>query len=147
MYNLSVEHRVLNKGSLSNNIACHIRKYQIYGKVVIVTKDPSKLLIDIKKEWQGLKQEMRAEIADISDSNRKSLLINQLMYMQNCTFTDKPPIEDPRENVVVTTIEGVLEWAPICQTMYITDAVESDELHRATAWMPPYGLLVTYGEV
>ena len=64
--------------------------------------------------------------------------------MQQCSFVAKAPIENTNERAVVATIEQVLEWPPVCQTMYVTYDVELNELYRATAWMPPYGLLVFY---
>lgn len=145
MYHLSTEHIILkSKSSLVDNIAHHIREYQIYGRVVVITDSPPNLLAEIKEAWYDLKREMRREITHTKDSEHKSRLVNQLMYMQHCTFTDKPPIEETYEQVQVTTTQEVLRWAPTCQTMYVTCPMKPDEIHRATAWMPPYGLVVLY---
>ena len=150
MNHLSTEHRYLDlpqkaaQISLAGNIVRHIREYQIYGRVVVVANNPEKLLAEMKKAWNNLKREMRHDIDNLNDSNRKSLLINQLMYMQQCSFAAKAPIENTSERTVVATIEQVLEWPPVCQTMYVTYDVELSELYRATAWMPPYGLVVSY---
>lgn len=145
MHHLSTEHRILNNPeTLADNIARLICHYQVYGKAVVVTDQPQKMLADLKSAWLDLKREMREEVASTKNEERKALLTNQLMYMQYCSFTNTPPIEDPSEKVIVTTVEHVLEYAPLCQTMYITCPIEIDEVHRASAWMPPYGLLVFY---
>jgi len=145
MHHLSTEHRILNNPkTLADNIARHICHYQVYGKAVVVTDQPQTMLADLKGAWLDLKREMREEIEYTKNKERKTLLTNQLMYMQYCSFTTTPPIEDPSEKVIVTTVEHVLEYAPVCQTMYIICPVERDEIHRASAWMPPYGLLVFY---
>ena len=150
MNHLSTEHRYLDlpqkavQTALADNIARHIREYQIYGRVVVLAQNPEKLLIEIKKAWNNLKREMRDDIESREDGNRKSLLINQLMYMQQYSFAAKAPIENANERAVIATIQQVLEWPPVCQTMYVTYDVELSELYRATAWMPPYGLVVTY---
>lgn len=116
MHHLSTEHRSLkDRSSLADNIVRHIRKYQIYGKVVIITDNPPKLLPSIKQAWNDLKQEMRREIDHLPpDSNRKSLLMNRLMYMQYCSFTTTPPIDNPREQAMIATPDQVLAWPPMC---------------------------------
>lgn len=144
MYHLSTEHRLIDKQTLPNNITHHISHYQIYGNAVVVTNTPEKMLPELRAAWLNLKREMREEIDSSTNKERKALLTNQLMYMQYCNFTNTPPIENPNEKVIVTSIEHLLEYAPICQTMYVTCPIEKADIHRATSWMPPYGLLVFY---
>lgn len=64
--------------------------------------------------------------------------------MPECSFTDRPPIEDSFEKVQVATIEQFIEWPPQCQTMFVTCPVETSQLYRATGWMPGYGLVIIY---
>ena len=145
MYRLSVEHRVLKDPSMqADNIARHIRDYQVYGRMAVVARDPDALLGEIKKSWAALKRETRREIEQTTDIERKTRLINMLSYMSNCTFTSVPPIEESFEKVQVATMEQFLEWPPQCYTMFVTYPVETRDLRMATSWMPPYGLVIIY---
>ena len=147
MHHLSTQHRLLtNPKSLANNIALHIRQHQIYGKVVIVTANPTKLLGTITSAWASLQQEMRTNIAynQNNTSHDTANLRAQLHYMQHCTFAAKPPGEDTTEQVLLATPKQVLAWPPGCRTMYVTCPMQQTELHKATAWMPRYGLVVIY---
>ena len=145
MYRLSVEHRFLSDpSSVADNITRHIRDYQVYGRMAVVAQSPDDLLAEIKKSWNALKRETRREIDQTTNASRKARLINELAYMPQVTFTDLPPIEESYEKVQVATIEQFLEWPPGCQTMFVTYPVPSAQLHQATAWMPPYGLVIIY---
>jgi len=145
MYRLSEEYRFLkDPSSLGDNIARHIREYQVYGRVAVVSAKPDQFLITLKKAWNDLKQETRGELAQTKDVNRKSRLINQLTYMPECTFTSKPPIEESFEKVQVATMEQFVEWPTQCHTMFVTYPVTKTQLYMATSWMPPYGLVIIY---
>jgi hypothetical protein len=145
MYRLSVEHRhIKDSGLLADNITRHIRDYQVYGRMAVVAREPDVLLGEIKKSWHALKRETRREIDGATDASRKARLADELAYMAGCDFTSKPPIEESYERVQVATIEQLLEWAPGCQTMFVTYPVAPEQLHQATAWMPPYGLVIMY---
>lgn len=145
MYKLNVEHRILkDRSTMPGNIARHIQEYQVYGRVAVVSDKPHELLDEIKKAWSELEQETRDEIATTANQKRKTRLINLLAYMPECSFTDRPSIEDSFEKVQVATIEQFIEWPPQCQTMFVTCHVETSQLYRATGWMPGYGLVITY---
>ena len=146
MYRLSVEHRFLSDpSSVADNITRHIRDYQVYGRMAVVAQSPDDLLGEIKKSWNALKRETRREIDQTTNASRKARLINELAYMPQVTFTDLPPIEESYEKVQVATIGQFIEWPPQCQVMFITYPVDARDLHLATSWMPPYGLIVMYG--
>lgn len=112
--------------------------------MAVVAQSPDALLGEIKKSWNALKCETRREIDQNKDINRKARLINELAYMPQCTFTSSPPIEESYEKVQVATIGQFIEWPPQCQVMFITYPVDAKDLHLATSWMPPYGLIVMY---
>lgn len=145
MYNLSTEYRKLkDRSTLADNMARHIQEYQVYGRVAIVSNRPRELLKEVKQAWRDLEQETREEIELTTNQERRTRLINLLAYMPECSFTDRPPIEDSFEKVQVATIEQFIEWPPQCQTMFVTYTVEKSQLYRATGWMPRYGLVVMY---
>lgn len=145
MYHLSTEHRTLSDPStLADNIAWHLREYQIYGRVAIVAKHPDTFLVSLKNAWNDLKEETRYHYEHTKDPSLRSKLINQLNFMPECTFTSKPPIEESFEKVQIATVEQFLSWAPQCQTMFITSPIERAQLYKVTSWMPKYGLLVIY---
>lgn len=145
MYKLSTEHRILkDKSTMPDNIARHIQKYQVYGRVAVISNRPHELLVEIKKAWSKLEQETRDEIEHTTNQKHKTRLINLLAYMPECSFTDRPPIEDSFEKVQVATMEQFIEWPPQCQTMFVTCPVETSQLYRATGWMPGYGLVIMY---
>lgn len=145
MYKLNVEHRLLkDKSTMPDNIARYIQECQVYGRVAVVSDKPHELLGKIKQVWNDLVQETREEIAHTTNQKRKTRLINLLAYMPECSFTDRPPIEDSFEKVHVATIEQFIEWPPQCQTMFVTYPVETSQLYRATGWMPGYGLVIIY---
>lgn len=145
MYNLNIEHRILkDRSTMPDNIARHIQEYQVYGRVAVVSDKPHELLAEIKEAWSDLEQETREEIEHTTSQKRKTRLINLLAYMPECSFTDRPPIEDSFEKVQIATIEQFIDWPPQCQTMFVTCPVETSQLYRATAWMPGYGLVIIY---
>ena len=145
MYRINIEHRHLkDRLTMPDNITHHIRDYQVYGRMAVVAQRPDELLGEIKKSWNALKRETRREIDQTKDASRKAKLINELAYMPQCTFTSAPPIEESYEKVQVATVEQFLEWAPGCQTIFVTYPVTKEQLHQITAWMPPYGLVVIY---
>lgn len=145
MYKLNIEHRILkDKSTMPDNIARHIQEYQVYGRVAVVSDRPHELLREIEAAWHDLEQETRDEIDQIANGQRRTRLVNLLVYMPQCSFTDRPPIEDSFEKVQVATIEQFIEWPPQCQTMFVTYPVETSQLYRATGWMPKYGLVVLY---
>jgi len=145
MYRLSVEHRFLSDpSSLADNITRHIRDYQVYGRMAVIARHPDTLLTELKQSWTALKRETRREIDQTTDPRRKARLMSELAYMPQVTFTNLPPIEESYEKVQVATIEQFLEWPPQCQTLFVTCPVPNEQLHRVTAWMPPYGLVIIY---
>lgn len=145
MYTLNVEHRALkDKSTMATNIAHHIQEYQVYGRVAVISNRPHELLKEIKQAWANLEKETRDEIEQTPNQSRKTRLINLLAYMPECSFTDRPPIEDSFEKVQVATIEQFIEWPPQCQTMFVTYSVEKAQLYQAASWMPRYGLVVIY---
>lgn len=145
MYNLSTERRILkDKSTMADNITRHIQEYQVYGRIAVVSDRPKALLKEIEAAWHDLEQETRNEIATTTNQKRKTRLINLLAYMPECSFTDRPPIEDSFEKVQIATIEQFIQWSPQCQTMFVTYPVETSQLYRATGWMPRYGLVVMY---
>lgn len=145
MYRLAVEHRFIKDPSqLADNITRHIRRYQVYGRMAVVAREPGVLLGEIKAAWGELKRETRREIDQTTDVGHKARLLNELAYMPQCSFTAMPPIEESYEKVQVATIEQFVEWPTQCQTMFVTYPVVQRELHMATSWMPPYGLVIIY---
>lgn len=146
MYKLNIEHRILkDKSTMPSNIAQHIQEHQVYGRVAVVASRPHELLHEIEAAWRELEQETRDEIDHTPNRQRRKRLINLLGYMPQCSFTDRPPIEDSFEKVQVATIEQFIEWPPQCQTMFVTYPVETSQLYMVTSWMPAFGLVVTYG--
>lgn len=148
MYKLNIEHRKLkDRSTMLENIARHIQEYQVYGRVAVVSDRPHELMEEIIKAWHNLEQETRDEIERTTNQNHKNRLINLLAYMPECSFTDRPPIEDSFEKVQVATMEQFIEWPPQCQNMFVTYPVELAQLYQATAWMPRYGLLILYDPI
>jgi len=132
---------------MPDNIARHIQEYQVYGRVAVVSDRPHELMEEIINAWRDLEQETRDEIEHTTNQNRKNRLINLLAYMPECSFTDRPPIEDSFEKVHIATIEQFIEWPPQCQNMFVTCPVDLSQLYKATAWMPHYGLVILYDQV
>jgi hypothetical protein len=142
---LTVEHRKLEGSDLlSKDLACHIAEQCLKGTVAIVTERPIPLMSVTRKQWLKLIRKIeRARSSTLNHEQRKSLS-NDILYLENVTFSAKKPLKDPTASVCFATAKKSLLAPPICQTLYITTSTEKHERYMLTSWMPTNGLVVIY---
>ncbi|HSX28453.1 MAG TPA: hypothetical protein VLF60_03315 [Candidatus Saccharimonadales bacterium] len=145
MHELYVEQRDLDgEGSVSWDIAHHMYSRQIRGTIAVVAKEPFVLMRTVKKQWLRVYRQVQRERSSTLDATRILELTHQLAYMQNLSFTSKPPHDLLEADVTFATAEDFVAIPPICHTMYVTYEVSKEQLHMMTAWMPKKGVVVMY---
>lgn len=146
MHGLYREHRYAGSAPVSQDLAKHLYTRMMCGKATIVAERPAVMLPALRKQWLKLQQKVKRERSSTLDASRILELSQQLARMQSMTFTAKAPIDEPRADVLIATINDLLRWPPQCRTMYITCNVELEKLHMVTSWMPKHSLVVIYEE-
>jgi hypothetical protein len=147
MYGLSTEQRLLGAVPLSRDLAFHICRQSLYGKVVVVTDKPNALLASGRKQWLRLIRKMQVERARTLDTERIQVLTNDLARMQTVTFSATVPDDIGGTLPAHVTFMDAVQckrFAPVCHTMYITYTFPREHLHMMTSWMPRNGLVVIY---
>jgi hypothetical protein len=147
VYGLSTEYRLLGAVPLSRDLAFHICRQSLYGKVTVVTDKPYALLASVRKQWLRLIRKMQVERARMLNAERIQTLASDLARMQTVTFSSTVPqgIGDALlAHVTFMDADQCMRFAPICRTMYITYTFPREQLHMMTSWMPRNGLVVIY---
>lgn len=145
MVGLYREERLKGSASISLDVAKHLYARSLCGKVAIVAERPQVFLPALRKQWIKLERTVRHERSSTLDPCRLLGFVHELPRIQALKFTAKPPIDEPRADVQIATVEQLLEWAPQCRTLYVTYPITNEQLHLITAWMPKGGLVVIYG--
>jgi hypothetical protein len=143
MIGLYCEHRRLNHGTLSHDLARHMLTQVERGKVAIVTDRPVVLMSAVRKQWMKIVRQFERERSSTL-AKRKEELVLDLERLRSVTFTATSPLEDPQANISFGTTEDFLQAPPTCRTLYIVCTVEKHEQHMLASWMPPRGLVVVY---
>jgi hypothetical protein len=145
MHQLNVTHRFLKKPiSLSRTIAEDLERELLYGKVVVVAKNPAPMLSSVKKQWAHLGRKIAVEQARTLDAARRQELSWPAWVLQHTTFTATPPDDQLEADITFATAEHLLRFAPECRMMIVTYNFEKEKAYRITAWMPPRGLVIFY---
>jgi hypothetical protein len=145
MLGLGIENRKLvGAKTLSGDLAVHIQHRYKDGKIAIVTDKPTALMSATCKQWQKIIRHVARERSSMLNP-RKAELDEELARLKQVTFTAKLPIYDPQADVSFAAVEQFLKAPPICCTLYIACGIERHELYLVTSWMPPGGLVVSYG--
>lgn len=145
MYGLYREQRYAGSAPISRDLTKHLYTRMRCSKVAIVTDKPTAMLAAVRKQWLEIERKLRRERSSTLDATRILELAHEIAQMQSMRFTAKPPIDEPRGDVLFATAEDLLAWPPQCKTMYVTCPVELEVLHQITAWMPIHSLVVIYG--
>jgi hypothetical protein len=144
MHDLLIEKQSLNGKPLSQKLACHIREHATQGKVAIVTDKPTELLAATRKQWLKLIRQIQRERASTLDRAKITELSRQLVWMQNLTFTAKPPEDILEADVTFAVADDFVHIPPICPTVLVTYTFEHEKLHMLTSWMPCNAVVVMY---
>lgn len=146
MHDLVSEHRELGGVTLSKDLARHMSKRLAKGKVAIITDRPLPLLSSVRKQWIKLIRLAQRERSSTLNHSRQNEITQEILRLQNATFSIERPIDDPIADICLATIEQSLLAPPVCRTLYVTCNIQRYELHMVTSWMPQGGLVVIYGE-
>jgi len=141
---LFVEERMAGSSPIAQDVVKHLYARSLCGKVAIVAERPVVFLSALKKQWMKIERQLRHERSSTLNPTRLLEFTHELPRIQTLSFTAKPPIDEPRADVQIATVEQFLEWAPQCRTMYVTCGVTNEQLHLITAWMPKHSLVVVY---
>jgi len=141
---LFVEERMAGSSSITQDVAKHLYARSLCGKVAIVAERPAVFLSALKKQWMKVERQLRHERSSTLNPTRLLEFTHELPRIQTLSFTAKAPIDEPRADVQIATVEQFLEWAPQCRTMYVTYQIANEQLHLITSWMPKNSLVVRY---
>lgn len=143
MHDLIREEHSFGANPGTKDLARHLYTRMFCGKVVIVASDRAALLPALRKQWLKLARKNKKELASTLNAVRIYELNKLIVRMLTLKFTTKRSSIDYSGDVYIVTVEQLLEWAPECQTMYITCEITPEQLHVGTAWMQKRALVVT----
>lgn len=144
MHGLYHEHRLAGSAPISQDVSRHLYTRMLCGKVVIVADRPAVMLSTLRKQWVKIEKQVRRERSSTLDATRILELAYELPRIQTLLFAAKSPVDESNADVLVASIDQLLEWPPQCRTMYVTSKITKEQLYLVTAWMPPHSLVVTY---
>jgi hypothetical protein len=145
MRTLYIERRTLyGQRSLSRDIAKHLYMRSLEGNAAVVAEQPDKLLAVVRKQWVGLSAWVQRGRSSTLNALRIQELTNELSHLQRLHFVAGLPNEHPTANVYFATLAAFCEAPPNCQTLYVTQPIDSDTLRTLTRNMPRHALLVLY---
>lgn len=145
MQGLYIERRSLNgKTLLSWDLAHHLYARGRQGKVAVVTDKPAELLSATKKQWLKLMRQVQRERSSTLNAIRVSELTRQVMWMQNLSFSSKPPDDLLEADVTFASVYDFMGAPPECSTLYATYVFEKEKLYIVTGRMPRGSVVVVY---
>jgi hypothetical protein len=145
MHGLCVERRSLKgQTSLSLDLAHHMYARSLCGKMIVVTNKPKELLSATRKQWIRLSRQVMNERASTLNETRALELTHMLSRMQDMRFAAEVPDDLLEADVTFATIDDFVQVPPICPTVYVTCAVEREQLHLLTSWLPEQALVILY---
>lgn len=142
MYGLFIEKYSLEGKPLSLRLARHICAHGQIGKIAVVTDKPDALLAATRKQWRLLLRRNINERSSTLNHSRISALAERILWMQNLSFTGKPPDDLLEADVTFATADDFVRIPPVCGCIYVTYDFEREKLHMLTAWMPRNSLVV-----
>lgn len=145
MNGLKTEGHILEKGtSLSLDIARRMADRLAYGQVVVVSKQPAALLASTRKQWLRVLRQLENQRASTRDAVKIAALSKKIARMQQTDFVAMSLFESIGTDVIFATAEQLLEFAPMCRTMFVATPTEKEMLYRVTSFMPKDGTVVVY---
>lgn len=144
MHGLFIEKYQLEGGSLSRHLTRHICSHSQNGKIAIVTDKPKALLPAVRKQWFRLLRQAQNERAGALNPTRVDMLTQQILWMQELSFTCKLSDDLLEADVTFATADDFVRTPPICRCVYVTYSFEREKLHMLTAWMARNSSVVIY---
>ena len=144
MYQLFIEERPQSGSGISGDLAKHLYARMFCGKVVIVCDNPKAYLPVIRKQWLKVMRQVQKEQASTLDAVKIHALTSVIAEMQNLQFTTQSQRDNLDADIYLATPEQLLAWAPVCQTLYVTDHITKEQLYLVAAWMPRHAVVVQY---
>lgn len=142
MHGLFVERYLLEGKSLSWHIALHICAHGQSGKIAVVANRPEVLLATTRKQWLLLLRRSKNERSGTLSPARKHMLDERILWMENLSFTCKPPDDLLEADITFATADDFVRIPPVCGRVYVTYEFEREKLYMLTAWMPRNSLVV-----
>lgn len=145
MYGLNVKHRSLGRNaSLCADLTLQLLSHRNSGKMVIVTDRPVSLLSGVRKQWLKKMRRLQIDRSRTLNIDRIKKIIEQVTFMQNCSFTAKSPTDLLEADITFATYQDLLQAPPDCKALYITLDLPKEAQHMLTAWMPRNSEVVLY---
>jgi hypothetical protein len=126
----------------TKDLARHMYTRAACGKVVIVADNPVSLLSPLRKQWLKLMRKVQKEAAKTLNATRIYEFGQVVIRMQTLQFSCKWSADIYPADVCIATPEQLLQWAPECQTLYVTCEIKREDLYVITALMPKGALVV-----
>lgn len=142
MHGLFIENHSLEGKPLSWYIARHICAHGQNGKIAVVANRPEALLAATRKQWLLLLRRNKNERSSTLNPARKHMLNERILWMQNLSFTCKPPDDLLEADITFATADDFVRIPPVCGRVYVTYDFEREKLHMLIAWMPRNSLVV-----
>lgn len=147
MNRLYIEKRELQGVSLAWDLSRHLYARSLVGTVAIVTPRPVVALSTVRKQWYKLLRQARRARASTLNAARILELNQSIASMERMRFAIGASFTAPERNILLSTLDTLLDHPPNCQTLYVTCPVRSSELEMLISHIPDHGLVVLYHEV
>jgi hypothetical protein len=143
MHGLIREEIVFGPNVTAKALAQHLYTRIHFGAVAIIADNPSAVLPALRKQWLKLIRQAQKQKSSTLNASKIAQISDQILRMQAVNFSaNYIPELCPQPDVVIATSQQFLEWAPECQTLYVTCDIEREYLYQITAWMQKGALMV-----
>lgn len=142
MRDLILEENSFGANPGTKDLARHMYTRTACGKVVIVADNPASLLSPLRKQWLKLMRKVQKEAAKTLNTTRIYEFGQVVIRMQTLQFSCKWSADIYPADVCIATSAQLLQWAPECQTLYVTCEIRREDLYVITALMSKGALVV-----
>lgn len=140
---LYVEHRVIRRGSLSQDIASHLYARQWHGTAIVVSDKPKVLLSSVMKQWVELSRKVQRERASTLNAGRIQELSHGLSHMEHLRMAAKSSVKQAEWDVLFVLPSELHSLPEDCCTVYVACA-DSEAAVEDCKQMLVRGVVVWY---
>lgn len=140
---LYIEHRVIQRGSRSQDIAQHLYSRQWHGMAVVICDKPKVMLSSVMKQWVELSRKVLRERSSTLNADRIQELSHVLSHMEHLHMVAKSSIKQGESDVLFVVPTELDEIPAGCQTVYIACSNAEAVIERVTQTLAS-GVVVCY---
>jgi hypothetical protein len=129
---------------LAWDLARHIFTRQSEGLSVVISSTPEALRSEVEHHWSVLRQKAVVDRKDISDARQMLALTHAIINLHTMRFSVDESYRNKEHVALFGSIDEIHLWAPVCQTLYVTEPIAPTVQSTIEQAMPRHALVVTY---